>query len=179
MSILKEQEKFAFTGRVNILHKTSGQFLGVILQENGVIVNARFKEVRGKKALLNLMVESESSERRERENLKYVVEPELLEEGDKSFTLSIDELSEMTQDLIKRVEKSYKLRPSPNLRVVLRGSFISRGDELTDNEFQVMKIVSDHAKIEEIYNKCDLLDYEITDALVSLRRKTALRVLKD
>ena len=55
IDVLKEQSSFGFTGKVNVLSRENGQFLGVIYQQDGMIVGAQIKELKGKKALFNMI----------------------------------------------------------------------------------------------------------------------------
>ena len=51
IKILNENYSFLFSGRVNILSKVSKQYLGAIVQSEGKIVNAKYLNLSGKKAL--------------------------------------------------------------------------------------------------------------------------------
>ena len=173
LEILKEQETFGFTGRVNILDKNSGQFLGVIFQEEGVIVSALYLEVRGKKALYKVIMDEMSKD----SSLRYVIEPEVVEDADRSFNLNVKEFEEKCRDFYEKVESSKKLRPPDRLKIALDPDFISKGQEVDYNEFELMYTISDYARVRDIYENCDLFEFEITSSIVSLRKKGALRVV--
>lgn len=172
-AILTEQEHFNFTGRVNILDKKSAQFLGVILQEEGMIVNARFQAHRGKKALFMIALDDFENPKRYR----FVVEPEIIEDADRSFSLAIKDYTEKAQELIEKAQQSRKLRPPLDLRLALVGDFLIKGEQVDANEFSLMTTISDYSKVEDIYQYSPLFEFEITNALVSLRRKKALKVI--
>lgn len=178
IKILKEQETFGFTGRINILDKSSGQFLGVIMQEEGVIVNARYRDGKGKKALFRLTIDDLKDDKSAQAGLRFVVEPEVIEDADRSFELSVADYEVLARELYERSESSRKLRPSDDLRVALNSSFIVEGENVTWAEFDVMAVISDYPKIEDVYKHSQLYEFEVTSALVSLRKKGALKVLR-
>ncbi len=71
-----------------------------------------------------------------------------------------------------------KLRPPNGLRLVLNDEFVIKGGEIGQEEFGVMKVITDFNKVEDIYVNCPLQEHQITLALVSLRKKGALKVFK-
>ena len=50
LNLLSENFSFSFSGRINILSKVTKQYLGAIIQSNGMIVNARYLKLTGKKS---------------------------------------------------------------------------------------------------------------------------------
>jgi hypothetical protein len=52
------------------------------------------------------------------------------------------------------------------------------GADVTSDEFEVLAGLTDYNKVGDIYKNVNLLEYEITNALVSLRMKKALRVFR-
>ena len=177
IKILKEQETFGFTGRINILDKKSGQFLGVIMQEEGVIVSARYHQEKGKKALYRLTIDDLQQEQESSSTLKFVVEPEIIEDADRGFELTVAAYEKMAKQLFEKTETSKRLRPPGHLRVSLNSNFIVEGEDVDATEFDVMAVISDYSRVNEIYENSNLFEFEVTSALVSLRRKGAIKVL--
>ena len=83
----------------------------------------------------------------------------------------------LTGDVYENYLGSKKLRPPGALKLVLNPNFIVEGQDVAPNEFDVLSAISDYSRVEDIYNHCPLMEYEVTQALVSLRRKGALKVV--
>jgi hypothetical protein len=73
---------------------------------------------------------------------------------------------------------SKRLRPPGELRVLIDPEFIETGDKPDSLEFNILKTMSTFNKVADIYQNCDLFDFEITKGLVSLRKKGAIKVFK-
>ena len=71
-----------------------------------------------------------------------------------------------------------KLRPPGDLKFRLDVSKIDIYTQLTKNEFDVMKCIVDYPVVKNVYDQCELLDFDITNALISLRKKGAILVYK-
>lgn len=87
LEILKDQSAFGFTGKINVLIKSSGQFYGVIFQNEGYIVDAHVQNLRGMKALYRLIFQDVESD----DYLKFIVEPELLSEENLHIKISFED----------------------------------------------------------------------------------------
>jgi len=173
LKTIEEQAVFGFSGKVNIMDAQSGQYYGAIYLDNGLIVNAIFKGVRGRKGLMNGFIYSLTNE----ERIKHVVEPELIDEDLKIFEISFDLFVEEFKSIYSEYQEVKKLRPPESLRVVLNGEFVVAGSEVTSSEFDVMKTISIFNKVRDIYDNCPLMEVEITRALVGLRKKKAIKVV--
>lgn len=174
LETIEEQTSFGFTGRINILKQTDGQFLGVVLLKDGVIVGAQFSKKTGMKALISLLIA-------DLESLilyKLVVEPEIVQDSDLEFNLNVSDVKQMAQKSYEEHLASKKLRPGNDLRVMINSLYIDQGEKPTSTEFVLLKTMTEYSKIEDIYKNTDLFDFEITNSLVSLRKKGAIKVVK-
>lgn len=170
---LREQSAIGFDGKIIFLNADTGQQVGFILICNGLIVGASFNKQTGRKALINLLVEEFSSVL----NLNHIVEPEVINVDTFQFEITLDELENDFRSLYEKIESSKKLRPPGNKRLLVDADFVCRGLKIDPFEFDLMCLISDFGKVEEIYNNSELLEFEVTNALVSLRKKGAIKVI--
>ncbi len=169
---MEEQAVFGFTGRINILHREKGEYLGAVLLKGGTVVNSSFRGHHGRKTLYRILIDDV-----ENQILRFVVEPEIVSSGDSVFFIAIEEFKKEAQKFYQSYLESKKLKPPESIRVLLNGDFIVRGSEVTGVEFDVMEVITEFNKVRDIYESLDYMDYEITNALVRLRKAGALRVL--
>jgi hypothetical protein len=162
-----------FTGRINILKVSNSQFLGIVSLLNGNIIRCEYKSSHGKKTLFNVLIENMS----QTEEQKFIVEPEVIEEESTDFHLDIHVFKHESRDRYELYLKSLKLTPPMSLRLLVKSEFVLAGENVTEAEFDVLKVISDYNKVEDIYNMAPLCKYEVTEALVSLRKKNAIKVL--
>jgi hypothetical protein len=172
--VLEEQCLIGFTGRINILKDSNKQFLGTVSLYDGYIVRSEYKKLTGKKTLFNVLIENLSQS----EIQKFVVEPEIVEIESTDFKIDIHAFKHESRDRYERYLKSVKLTPPMSLRLLINSDFITEGRPLSDAEFDVLKVISDYNKVEDIYDMAPLYKYEVTEALVSLRQKKAIKVLE-
>ena len=174
IEVLKEQASFGFTGKINILSKDNGQFLGVIFQQEGLIVGAQIRELKGKKALFKMIFDDVESH----DLFKFIVEPEVVSQDIMTIKLSVDEIKAEAQTHFQDYLSAKKLRPAPHLNLVIDPEVIVSKDELTVHEFEVLSVITEWSKVSDIYKSSKLMDFEITHALVSLRKKRAIKVFQ-
>lgn len=174
LGTIEEQTTFGFTGRVNILNRISGQYLGIVLLADGTIVDCNYSGLKGEKALFLALFDD-----MDHTPLKFIVEPEVVPEEHKNFCLSFEDFKNKSQKLYLKHRESKALKPSMDLRLMLNGDFISIGDDVSDIEFKLMNVLTEYSLVSDIYNNCDLYDFEITQALVSLRKKKAIKVVSN
>ncbi len=170
--VLDEQIVVGFTGKVNILSKTNRQYLGHLLLKNGEVIQAYYRSVSGLKAFYNIVISDY-----ELEPIVFVVEPETVEEKQRGIHFPYTVLKARTQDVLSKYHSTIKLRPSGNLKLLVKADFLADKAEVTPEEFEVMSTLSDWNLVKDIYQNCNLVDYEITLALVGLRKKGALKVI--
>ena len=169
-NIIEEQVTICFTGRVNVLERKSNRFLGAIFLSCGQIVGSTYKSKKGKSALFQIIYDF----KQENDEYSFVVEPEIIENSLIEFSLSYKQLIEEWEEFEKRYNDSKKYIPPTDLKLMVKDSFIKDGDNVSANEFELLSMIAKFSDVKEIYEKCSLFEYEITAALVSLRKKDAL-----
>ncbi|MBC75768.1 MAG: hypothetical protein CME64_07115 [Halobacteriovoraceae bacterium] len=171
--ILEEQVSVGFTGRVNVLEPNSKMLLGSVELYEGEVWTSTYKGIKGLKAFYNLCIDSF----RDDNDFYYVVEPEILNSS-RTIHYPFTVLRRKTAQVVEDFKKNQGLRPPGNVKLLINPDFIKSGKEVEGDEFDLLCCISDYNKVDDIYKNCDLLDYQITNSLVSLRKKNALTVVK-
>lgn len=172
MGVIEEQISVEFTGKVNILASFNRQFLGHLLFKNGQIVQVIFQNFKGLKAFYQLLIQEYSLQ-----SFDYVVEPELVDEKDRQIHYPYAVLKNKLADVLKLYRESLKLRPPENVKILVDAEFIEDSLPVTPQEYDVLEALTEWSSPFDIYQNCHLLDHEITLALVSLRKKGALKIV--
>jgi hypothetical protein len=172
--ILDEQVSVGFTGKVNALDSKTSQMLGSIFMKDGKIIDCTYKGSQSVKAFFNLCIDEFDVK-----NLKYIVEPEIIDQRLETIHYPYSVLKRKIVEVIEKYRAAKLQKPPADLKILTEASFIASGEKVDATEFSLLKTLSDVNRVEDIYSKSPLIDYEITNALVSLRKKKALRVLKN
>jgi hypothetical protein len=172
LTVLDEQTLVAFTGRVNVLDKLTHQMLGVVVLREGHIFRCQYRGAQGLKAFFNIVIEGAQLVPQE-----LIVEPEIIDERDRQIHYPYSVLKSKTSEVLKRYQAVAHLRPPSQVKLLPRATFLDSDDEVTDTEFQVLCTLTEWSQVDDLYRHCPLLDYEITESLVSLRRKEAIQVV--
>ena len=170
---LEEQTAVGFTGKVNFLKKSDGQYLGVAHVREGDICFCAYSGKIGKKALVTAIIH----EMDEYEEFKYVVEPEIVDSSEGEFKLSISALKKVASSEFKKYKTLKKLRPPKSLHVIPNVKIFDPEVEMNYNNFLVLKSMTEYSKVEDIYKNTNLFEHEITECLVVLRKKGFVNVI--
>ncbi len=173
LHVLEEQNSMGFTGRINVLRSANSQTHAVILMREGRLVNCRMSERSGEKALLDLVFQDVSNSM----EFKLVVEPEVVSEAEGIFNWNIDQLKSRARQVYENYLSNKKLKPPPHLKLLLNADFVLSGEAVEPAEFDVLSAISDYSRVQDIYDHCALMEYEVTRALISLRKKGAIKVV--
>ena len=173
LNILEEQSAMGFTGKINVLLQKNSQSYAVVLMHEGKIIHCLGANKSGENALLDLIFQDVSSSH----DFKLVVEPEVVTSDEGLFSWSVKELKKKSRNVYENYLANQKLRPPPGLKLVINADFIIYGAEVYQNEFDVLSTISDYSRVQDIYENCALLEYEITQALVALRKKGGIKVV--
>ncbi len=173
LATINEQAAFGFSGRINVLKRSNDQLFGVIFQYDGKVIGATCEKQRGKKALYYLIFNDVDLE----DIFKLVVEPEIIGPSSFMFELSFGEIKKEAESQYPEFLKAKKFRPPGHLKLIIDTDIISNKQEVTPEEFLVMSTLTEYSKVDEVYQASQLLEYEVTNALVSLRKKKAIKVL--
>jgi hypothetical protein len=169
---LADQAALNFTGRVNFLDHSTGEYLGKVSLLEGRLVFAKYKQGIGKPALFHCLIDD-----MEKADISFVVEPEIVSLSESIFVLSYDDFLDVGQKIYQAYRSSKKFKPPGHLRLIVNPDFIPRGEELSYSEFEILTVISDFNKVSDIYNESPLLEFQTINSLVSLRKKGALKVV--
>jgi hypothetical protein len=172
IGIIEEQLAVQFTGKINILASFNRQYLGHILFRNGEIFEVIFNGHKSLKAFYQLIIQEYSLQ-----SFYYVVEPEVVEENQRQIHYPFSVIKNKMSDVIKQYQDASKYRPPENVKILIESNFLHQKSEVTPQEFEVLQVITEWSKPFDIYQHCQLLDHEVTWALVSLRKKKALKIL--
>ncbi len=175
LKLIEEQSLISFTGKINILKAENNQHIGVVFFKEGDIVDCQYMGKTGKKGLYSLAFDEVET----KEFHKFIVEPEILKESQLKFSYSFDEFYEKMRVRYEAYQKIKRLCPPNYLQLSVNPNFIKTECQVKINgfEFDVLSSMVNSKKVSDIYLNCPLYDYEITGALISLRKKKAIRVL--
>jgi len=109
--------------------------------------------------------------------LKFAVEPEVVGDNEVIFSLEYQEFVDTGQKIFQAYKSSKRFRPPEHLKLVLDPDFVAKGQPVSYVEFELMGTISDFSRVSDIFNESKLLEYQINNALVSLRQKGALKVI--
>lgn len=172
MGVVEEQVAVMFTGKVNILASFNRQYLGHLLFKNGDIFQVIFHQHKGLKAFYQLLIQEHSLQ-----SFDYVVEPEIVEDKDRQIHYPFAVIKNRLDDILKLHQASLKLRPPESVKILIDAEFMEDTLPVTPQEFEVLQALTEWSSPYDIYQNCQLLDHEITMALVSLRKKGGLKIV--
>ena len=175
MEVLKDQSAFGFTGKINLLLNSNGQFQGVVYQQEGFIVGASYGLLRGKKALYKMIFEDVETD----SHFKFIVEPELVANESISLKISFDEVKKEAQTIYQKYQQAKKLKPAANLRLVVDPEIIVNHEDITPDEFDILSVLAEWCTVADVYKYSKLMEFEVTNALVGLRKKRAIKVFQN
>lgn len=172
IEIIEEQIAVGFTGKINVLSGTTKQLLGHLIFYEGDFIHITYRVARGLKALSSLVIDEI-----EHISLDFIVEPEIIAEQERSIFYPFSKLKEKLQTILTEYNEVKDQRPPDGIKLLVNSSILSADTELTEAEFSLLCTMSDVNKVEDIYKNSELLDYEITKSLVTLRKKNAIKVV--
>lgn len=172
LECIEEQVAVEFTGKVNILSTFNHQYLGHLLFKNGEVYQVIFQNHKGLKAFYQLIIQEFSLD-----SFNYVVEPEVVDENERQIHYPFAVIKNRMTDVIKQYRDSLKYKPPENVRILIDAEFMEDTLPVTPQEFTVLETLTEWSSSYDIYQHCELLDHEITWALVSLRKKSALKII--
>ena len=114
LGTIEEQTTFGFTGRINILNRNSGQYLGLVMISEGLIVDSSYNGLKGEKAIYIALFDD-----MEHTPLKFIVEPEVVTEEQKEFSLSFEDFKKTSQKNYRKHRESKDLKPPLHLKLIL------------------------------------------------------------
>ena len=137
----------------------------------GQVVHAYYQGIQGRKALTHLFFDNQGDD-----GLYFICEPEIIEPDKINFHLSFNELKKISTKFNAFCHRSKKLRPPGHMRFTINPRFITKDESIHTEEFSILTAVAAGLRVDEIYQKIPLREFEITNAFVSLKDKKALFV---
>lgn len=168
---IEDQRLVYFTGKLNLLMGEANQYYGVVYFIDGEIINVECRGVEGLKGFYSMCLNLTTS-------IDFVIEPELISTNKRKIAYSFNQLRSSFEEVAKKYKEAFANRPPDNLKMLIKSEFIEEGAEITCEEFELLCCLSDFSLVEDIYKYCKMLDYQITSALISLRKKNAIKVIQ-
>lgn len=168
-----DQATLSFTGRINVLEKGTGKFLGKVSLIEGDIVYCSYKGHVGKSSLFNIVIDDQ-----ETDQLSFIAEPEIVTLSEAIFQITYENFVKEGSFVYQTYKDSIKLRPPGHIRLLINPDFVARGPNISFWEYEILTVISDFNKVSDIFSESPLLEYQTVNALVNLRKKKALKVLK-
>lgn len=172
LNCLDEQTAVGFTGRVNVLDRHTRQLLGVVILKEGNIHRCRYHEHDGLRAFHTLVLESVQLV-----PMDFVVEPEIVDDDNRQIHFPYSVVKQKSLAAVERFLTVAAQKPPAEVRLLVRADFLESQTPVTNAEFQVLCSLTEWSQVDELYQNCSLLPHEITESLVGLRKKKALKVL--
>jgi hypothetical protein len=172
LNCLDEQTTVGFTGRVNVLDRHTRQLLGVVILKDGQVHRCRYLEQRGLRAFHTLVLESVQLV-----PMDFVVEPEIVDDDNREIPFPYSVLRQRSLVAVEKFLAVAAQRPPAHVKLLIRSDFLESREPVSNAEFQVLCSLTEWSRVDELYKNCPLLPHEITESLVTLRKKKALKVL--
>jgi hypothetical protein len=172
LQVIEEQIAVGFTGKVNVLARLNRQFLGHLLFKDGEIIQVLFPPNRGLKAFYQLIIQEFSLQA-----FDYVVEPEIVESSERQINLSYEHLKQNLAQVVRDHRESLKFKPPGHIKMMIDPEFLDDSLPVSSREFEVLSTLTEWSAVNDVYQHCQLLEHEVTLALVSLRKKGALKLI--
>jgi hypothetical protein len=174
VNIIEEQIILGLTGKINVLSSETKQFLGSIYLIEGRLANVKYLEIEGAKAFFNLCTSDDDGITK----LEFIIEPELIDSREKKIARPFSILKRKLYEIAEKQKESKQNKPPGSLKLLVLPEFITSTEAVNSIEYSLMCTMSDYNLVSDIYKKSPLLDFEITNALVSLRKKNAIKVIE-
>jgi hypothetical protein len=173
IQVIEEQTFLNFTGVINVLESSKNMLLGSIYLFEGQVINTLYHNFEGMQALESLFfLEFEGA------SLNFVTEPEMVTNKVRRIHYPFKTLKKKIESLIESTSLDQKEVPPMALKLMINSNIIDNGQSLTSDEFDVLKTLCDYNIVKDVYNNCKIAKHRVTNALVQLRRKKALKVIK-
>jgi hypothetical protein len=171
LGILEDQISLGFSGRLHLLSEQKQQ-LGIILIKDGEMISAEYVGLVGVKAFYSLIIDCEFERK-----INTILEPEIVKAYQRNIHFPLSLLKKRVLQLVEIYKVTRAKKAPDDIMVELVPEAIFQDVDITGEEFDLMLTLCHYKLIKDVYDHCPLLDFEITNALVSLRNKKALKVI--
>ena len=169
---IEEQQIVCFSGKINILKRENKESVGCLYLIDGLIVNATCGELYPLRAVFKLVVDYQNND------YQIIVEPELLSNSIKKIDYPHNVLVRKLEENFKQLSNPSGQKPPEHLKLLIKSEFVKSGGEVTPMEYKLLSTISDYNLVKDIYEHSELFEFEITELLVNLRQKDALKVVE-
>ena len=107
------------------------------------------------------------------------MEAEIINLRQKKIHIPFAVLKRRLVEIADKTAQAQDSKPPNNLKLLINPTIMGGDQPLNSFEFRVLCTLSDYNKVADVYKNNSLLDYEITNALVGLRQKGAIKVVLD
>ena len=170
--IIEKQMISKFTGKLNLMSVESDQYLGHINILNGLVVYCSFKNFVGLRSFYSVCFEYDDNK------LKVLVEAEIINENLKNIHYPFSVIKKKSHHIIEMYKKNSNQRPPNSINLLIDPEFIDSDLEIDQAEFDTLVEISKYPNIGELYENSHFTYQELTNNLVSLRKKKSVKVYK-
>jgi hypothetical protein len=171
LSTLTEQARVAFTGRIHLLSEQRQQ-LGILLVKDGDLISAEYLGKKGAKAFYNAVIDGELER-----TVVIICEPEVVKAIQRNIHFPLNLLKKRSLALLESYYTAKTKKPPRNILLTLSPPEIFQELDFTGEEFDLMLTLCHYNLVKDVYDHCPLLEFEITNNLVSLRNKNVIKVI--
>ncbi len=167
-NFIKEQMLLEFTGVVQVLKGPMNTLVGYIYLRDGVIVGTKYNSGESYRDLSKFLYDSTDKE------WSFNIELSNYLNSDNDINIDKESFEELWSSINN---KNYQQIPPGNVRIAVNTEFLKNSNSLTIKEFDVLSSIVDNSKIKYVYKDCNLPEKEVTEELISLRKRRAIKVI--
>lgn len=165
--IIEDQINVSFTGRIQLLSKVDFSLKGFILFKEGRVIDAKYENKMANRGFISAMIHQDEC--------KMILEAEFIEHK-RNIDSSYRELIEEFEDAYLNHQYYLNFSVPHEIEIKANADFVQKGSSLSLDEYSVLLcLVKDGYK--NLSKNLNLLDYEITKSLISLRKKQAIKTI--
>lgn len=174
LSTLRQQMQLGLTGKINLLARESGQFLGCLYLVQGHLAGGRYRGLRGKDAVILVCYHGMPGQKKIWGEIRLVCEPEVIPASYQGVKWDFNQLQVELHRYILEWEKVRPLLPPSHLFLLPR--MPSAEIDLSPEQFQILTLLSENPKVDEFTQNCPYLPTKGLEVLISLRKMGLIRV---
>ncbi len=169
---IEKQMMSKFTGKFNLLSKKSNQFLGQLHLYNGLLIYSTFKNLKGLRSFYSICYEYSLG------NLNLVLEAEIIDDSIKNIHFPFSVLKKKSEFIIETFQKNKGKAPPKSINLMIDPAFVDSEVNINQDEFETLLEIKKYPNIGELFEKSYFTEQELTNNLVSLRKKETVKVYK-
>jgi hypothetical protein len=171
-AIIEKQMISKFTGKLNLMSVESDQYLGHINILNGLVVYSTFKNFLGLRSFYTACFEFDDNK------LRVLPEAEIIDENLKNIHYPFSIIKKKSRHIIETYKKNKSKRPPAAVNLLICTEFVDSDQEIDQAEFDTLVEISKYSNIGDLYENSHFTYQELTNNLVSLRKKKSVKVYR-